>query len=205
MTSDLTPRQKSVLDFIISFQRKHHMAPTVREIVAHLGLSAPAGIHRILNILKDRGYILSEPGRKRSWRFSRELPGKGIPLLGAIAAGTPLEAVENIEEEIPISPSLFGCNTCFGLRVKGDSMIGAHILDGDLAVIRPQQQVENGEIAAVLVQDLLPEATLKRVRRTRASLFLEAANPAYAALQFRGPQRKNVSILGRLVGVVRKG
>lgn len=204
MTPDLTPRQKSVLDFIISFQQQHHMAPTVREIAEHLGLSAPAGIHRILNILKDRGYILSEPGRKRSWRFSKELPGKGIPMLGAIAAGTPLEAVENIEEELPVSPAIFGTDTCFGLHVKGDSMIEAHILDGDLAIIQPQTQVENGEIAAVLVQDLLPEATLKIVRCTRATLILEAANPVYPPMAFKGPQRQKVSILGRFVGIVRK-
>ena len=181
MTSDLTDRQKSVLDFIISFQEAHRMAPTVREIAAHLGLSAPAGIHRILNILKDKGYVVAEAGKKRSWRFSKEVPGRGIPLIGAIAAGNPLEAVENFEEELPVSPSLFGCDTCFGLRVKGDSMIDAHIMDGDIAVIRPQQWVESGGIAAVLVRDLLTEATLKIVRRKGRELRLEPANRRYRA------------------------
>jgi len=176
----------------------------VGEIGAHLDLSAPAGIHRILNVLKDKGYILAEPGKKRSWRFSREIPGRGIPLLGAIAAGKPLETVENLEEELAVAPALFGCGACFGLRVWGDSMIDAHILDGDLAIIRPQQSVENGEIAAVLVQGPLPEATLKIVRRTQTSLSLEPANPAYAALIFKGPQRKQVSILGKFVGIVRR-
>jgi len=204
VTSDLTLRQRSVLEFIIAFQQQHRMAPTVREIGAHLGLSAPAGIHRILNVLKDKGYILAEPGKKRSWRFSREITGRGIPLLGAIAAGKPLEAVENFEEELAVAPALFGCDACFGLRVMGDSMIDAHILDGDLAIIRPQQTVENGEIAAVLVQGQLPEATLKIVRRTQTSLSLEPANPAYAALIFKGPQRKQVSILGKFVGIVRR-
>jgi len=204
MTSDLTSRQKSVLDFIISHQQKHQMAPTVREIGAHLGLSSPAGIHRILNILKDKGYITAEPGKKRSWRFAGELPVKGIPLIGEIAAGSPLEAIENFEEEVAISPSLFGCDTCFGLRVKGDSMIEAHILDGDIAIIRPQKRVENGEIAAVMVQDRLSEATLKRVRRTKTSLILEPANPAYPRMIFRGPRRKTVSIIGKFVGVVRR-
>jgi len=205
MTSDLTPRQKSVLDFIISHQQQHQMAPTVREICSHLGLSAPAGVHRILNVLRDRGYLTAEPGKKRSWRFAGELPVKGVPLIGEIAAGVPLEAVENFEEEVAISPSIFGCDTCFGLKVKGDSMVDAHILDGDIAIIRPQKRVESGEIAAVMVQDLLPEATLKRVRRTKASLILEAANPAYESLVFRGRQRKQVTILGKYVGVVRRG
>jgi repressor LexA len=204
MTSDLTPRQKSVLDIIIAFQQKHRMAPTVREIAAHLGLSGPAGIHRILNILIDKGYILAEAGKKRSWRFSREIVGPGIPLIGSIAAGQPIEAIEDLETMLTISPTVFGCKRCFGLRVKGESMIDAHIMDGDLAIIRPQPRVENGEIAAVLVQDLLPEATLKIVRRTRSTLFLEAANAAYSALVFKGPQRKQVSILGKYVGIVRR-
>jgi repressor LexA len=204
MTTDLTPRQKSVLDIIIAFQQEHRMAPTVREIGAHLGLSGPAGIHRILNILKDKGYLVAEPGKKRAWRFSEDVIGPGIPLVGTIAAGLPLEAVENFETELAVSPALFGCERCFGLRVKGDSMIDAHILDGDLAIIRPQPRVENGEIAAVLVRDLLPEATLKIVRRTRATLFLEPANPAYSPVVFKGPQRKQVSILGKFVGIVRR-
>jgi len=204
MTSDLTPRQKSVLEYIIAFQQEHRMAPTVREICAHLGLKGPAGIHRILNILKDKGYILAEPGKKRSWRFSREVTGRGIPLIGTIAAGQPLEAIENLEAELPIAPSLFGCTRCFGLRVKGDSMIDAHIMDGDLAIIRPAQRVENGEIAAVMVQDLLLEATLKIVRRTKSSVSLHPANAAYDTMVFKGPRRKRVSILGKFVGVVRR-
>jgi repressor LexA len=208
MTSDLTPRQKSVLDFVIAFQRQHRMAPTVREIGAYLGLSGPAGIHRILNILKDKGYILAEPGKKRAWRFSREIAHpdvpRGIPLIGSIAAGTPIEAVENWETELAVSPDVFGCKRCFGLRVRGDSMIDAHIMDGDLAIIRPQPRVEKGEIAAVLVQAQLPEATLKIVRWTRSSLFLEPANAAFPPLVFKGPQRGQVSILGKFVGILRR-
>jgi repressor LexA len=203
MTSDLTPRQKSVLDFIISHQQKHQMAPTVREIAAHLGLSSPAGIHRILNLLKEKGYVNAESGKKRSWRFNGELPGQGIPLIGEIPAGTPLEAVENFEEELPVSPSFFSADACFGLTVKGDSMIDAHIMDGDVAIIRPQKWVEDGEIAAVIVQGLMTEATLKVIRRTPTTLTLKPANPAYSPLVFRGPQRGKVTIMGKLVGVVR--
>jgi repressor LexA len=169
MPSDLTPRQKSVLEYVISFQQEHRMAPTVREICAHLGLNGPAG----------------------------------IPLIGTIAAGLPVEAIENLQGELAVSPALFGAKRCFGLRVKGDSMIDAHILDGDLAIIRPQKRVESGEIAAVIVQDLLPEATLKIVRRTRSTLTLEPANPAYSPLVFKGPQRRQVVILGRYVGLLR--
>ncbi len=204
MTSDLTPRQKSVLDFIVVFQQEQRMAPTVREICAHLGLRGPAGIHRILGVLKEKGYLISEAGKKRSWRFSKENTGKGIPLVGSIAAGVPIEAIENFQEELAISPKLFGCDDCFGLRVSGDSMIEAHILDGDLAIIRPQQRVENGEIAAVTVEGTLPEATLKIVYRSRNSLTLAPANSALSPLVVKGPLRKRVAIIGKLVGVVRR-
>ena len=132
MTSDLTPRQKSVMDFIVAFQQEHLMAPTVREICAHLGLRGPAGIHRILGVLKGKGFLISEPGKKRSWRFSKANTGQGIPLVGSIAAGVPIEAIENFQEELAISPKLFGCDHCFGLRVSGDSMVEAHILDDRL-------------------------------------------------------------------------
>ncbi len=203
-TSDITPRQKSVLDFIIAYQQAHHIAPTVREIAAHLGLQSPGGIHRILNVLKERGCILAEPGRKRAWRFAGELPGRGVPLVGAIAAGVPIEAIRNIDQELKVDPALFGCDRCFGVRVRGDSMTGVHIADGDIAIIRPQPQVENQQIAAVLVQGMLTEATLKIVRRSRATLTLASANPAYHALIFRGRMREKIAILGKCVGVVRK-
>lgn len=204
MTDDLTPRQRSILEFIIRFQQEHLMAPTVREIGARMGLNSPAGIHRILTVLRDKGYLLAEPGKKRAWRFTRDVAGRGIPVLGAIAAGDPLEALENLEEVLEVSPALFGGGNCFGLRVRGDSMIDAHILDGDVAVIRPQARVENGEIAAVMVADLLTEATLKIVRRTRSTLTLKPANRAYSPLVFKGPQRKQVSIVGKYVGILRR-
>ena len=106
--------------------------------------------------------------------------------------------------KLSVSPALFGCETCFGLRVIGDSMVDAHILDGDVAIIRPQKSVENGEIAAVLVEGLLSEATLKVVYRTRTTLTLTPANPAHVPLVFKGKQRGKVSIIGKYVGVVRR-
>ena len=204
MTSELTPRQKSVLEFIVAFQQQRHMAPTVREIAAHLGLQSPGGIHRILSLLKEKGHILAEPGKKRAWRLAGEIPGRCIALIGSIAAGVPIEAIGNIEEELKVDPTLFGCDRCFGLRVRGDSMTGANIADGDIAIIRPQQQVKNGEIAAVLVEDLLPEATLKIVCRTKTALTLKSANPKYRSLIFRWRGRERVSIIGKYVGIVRR-
>lgn len=204
MPSDLTYRQRSVLEFIAIFQKEHRMAPTVREIGSHLGLSAPAGIHRILNVLIEKGYLVASSGKKRSWRLVRDISSWGIPMIGAIAAGVPIDAIENMEEELKIDPALFGSNDCFGLRVQGDSMIGAQIADGDIAIIRPQPQVAHNDIAAVMVQDLLTEATLKIVRHTKTGLTLKSANPKYRSLVFREKGCKRVSIIGKYVGLVRR-
>ena len=203
-TSDLTPRQQSVLAFISDYQREFAIAPTVREIAAHLGLKSPGGIHRILNVLKSRGYLASETAKKRAWRSVKPLPGGGIALIGTIAGGPPIEAVEHLEETLAISPELFGCAECFGLRVRGDSMSGAHIMDGDLAIIKRQDQVDNGRIAAVLVEGLLTEATLKIVRRRGNMLRLEPANRRYKTLVFKGVERRRVRIIGQLAGIVRR-
>lgn len=201
---DLTERQQSVLAYIIDFQQKHAIAPTVGEIAKHLKLHSPSGVHRVLNILRDKGYIHDAAAKKRSWRSTGSISVGVIPLVGAIAAGDPIAAIEHVEEELSISPSLFGCDACFGLRVRGVSMIEAHILDGDLAIIRRQPRVENGEIAAVLVENVSTEATLKIVRSTRAGLTLEPANPRYKPLVFKGAAHKQVTIIGKLVGVVRR-
>ena len=203
MGDELTARQRSVLQFVIDYHRRHRVAPSVREIGRGVGLRSPAGVHRILDILKARGYLDSEPDKQRTWRFAGPLDGPGLPVLGAIAAGAPIEALGEVEEMVAVSPLLFGDEACFGLRVRGDSMEGAHILDGDLAVIRPGVRVISGQIGAVLVADLLTEATLKIVRRDGQTLTLAAANPAYADMVFRNRERRQVTIVGKLAGVVR--
>lgn len=201
--SEITPRQESVLQFIIGFQMANHIAPSVREIAAHQGLRSPAGIHRILNILIEKGYLEAEAGKKRSWRVVRVLNHTGLPVIGSIAAGSPIEALVQEAERLKFDPNLFGSDRCFGLRVKGDSMSGAHIADGDIAVIRPQPYVENGEIAAVLVQDILTEATLKIVRRTKTTVTLKSASPKYPDFKFKGDEYRRVAIIGKYVGIVR--
>lgn len=204
MDLDLTPRQRSVLVFIMDYHKENNIAPTVREIRDYLGLQSPGGIHRILNVLKDKGYLLAESGKKRSWRLARDISGSGIPIVGAIAAGVPIEAIENIEEELKVPPDVFGCDRCFGLRVRGDSMIGANIADGDIAIIQPRSRVKNGEIAAVLVEDVLTEATLKIVQLTHSSLTLKSANPKYRSMIFRWRGRERVTIIGKYVGIIRR-
>lgn len=203
-TYDLTPRQKGVLTYLVRYQKTNGISPTVREIMSDLGLKSPSDIHRILNVLKEKGYILSDEGKKRSWRFAGDVTGDGIPVIGAIAAGRPTEALENAEQELSISPKVFGVNACFALRVKGDSMIDAHIMDGDLAVIRPQRRVEHGEIAAVMVMNQMPEATLKIVQYDAEIIRLVAANDHMPTMVFEGEACNRLTIIGKCVGVVRR-
>ena len=204
ITDDLTERQYEILTFIIDYQRKYNMSPTVREIGKHLGLASPGGIHRILGVLKDKGYLKTERDKNRAYRFTGPISQAGIPLVGSIAAGKPTEALNYVDEELPVAPEMFGGEDCFALKVKGDSMIEAHIVEGDLAIIRPQAQVENGSIAAVIVEDLLIEATLKIVKRRRHTLTLVAANSKYEPMAFTGNERRQVSIVGKMVGLIRR-
>jgi len=201
---DLTRRQAEVLRYVRSHQEEFGIAPTVREICDHFSLRGPAGIHRILHVLVDKGYLAASSGKKRSWRIPGMLGGKSIPIIGRIAAGVPILAVENREEELPVDPSVFGAPDCFALRVQGDSMIGVHIEDGDLAIIRPQNQVDSGQIAAAIVEDILHEATLKIVRKNRYTTELHSANSAYQPIISKGPQRSRIRIIGRFVGIIRR-
>ena len=202
---EITKRQKQVLEFIKKHMEQEGIAPSVREICTHFGLKGPAGVHRILKTLEKKGFIASTPGKKRSWRLTQKVSRyRGIPLLGQIAAGLPIDAIENRTEELPVDAAMFGTDACFALQVKGDSMTGVHITDGDIAVISPCEDVNNGEIAAVLVENIIPEATLKIVRKRPDGIELHAANPAYPPLVFAAEEAASVKILGRLAGIIRR-
>ena len=201
---ELTSRQESVLKIIWQYHREQGFSPTVREICEQLGLAGPAGVHRILKMLEQKGYIKSTSGKKRSWRPVHPEPLHGMPVLGEIAAGEPLDIWDNMDEQLPVDPAFYGHEACFAVRVAGDSMIGMHIRDGDLAVIRPHPNVENGEIVAVLIEEMLMAATLKIIRRKRNVLALHSANPAYPTIRFSGKAREKVRILGKYVGLIRR-
>ena len=180
------------------------ITPTVREICDHFGVSAPAGIHRILHVLIDKGYLIAAKGKKRAWRIPGGPVKKKIPILGRIAAGTPIMAIENREDELLVDPSTFGNESCFALRVKGNSMIDAHIKDGDIAIIQPQEYVDNGQIAAVMIEDILDEATLKIFNKSKNLTELLPANNVYDPIILKGTQQKKINILGKLIGIIRK-
>ena len=199
----VTKRKSQILEYIRKFQAREGYGPTVREICRALGLASPGSLMKHLAALERDGLLSRSPGKSRTWQAVSSGAGPGIPVLGRIAAGTPILAHENREADLPVDPSLFGCDITFALQVKGDSMIEAHIQDEDLAVIRPQADVEDGRIAAVLVEGVEPEATLKVLRRQGDRLELHAANARYEPLVFRGEERSRVRILGQLVGVIR--
>ncbi|MBN1674555.1 MAG: transcriptional repressor LexA [Kiritimatiellae bacterium] len=201
----LTGAQKRVLAYIVARRRATGMPPTVREIAAHFGYKSPNNARQHLRLIEQKGYIrrlsgkargievltAAEPVRRERWAE--------VPLVGRIAAGAPLEAIENRESTLRLDPDLFSADGVFALRVKGDSMKDAGILDGDLAIIRRQPSVEQGEIAAVIVDG---EATLKRFSRAGNRVVLRAENPAYADMAFGADTQ--IEIVGRLIGVVRK-
>jgi repressor LexA len=180
--------------------------PTVREICRGLGLASPGSLMKHLKALEDQGLLSRAPGKNRTFKVAGlEHPSPTIPLLGRIAAGTPILALENREADLPVDPALFGCDVTFALQVRGDSMIDAHIMDGDLAVIQPAEEAPDGQVVAVMVEGAEDEAALKILRRPKGRIELHAANPAHDPLVFEGADRSRIRILGRLVGVIRSG
>ncbi|MDI6828409.1 MAG: transcriptional repressor LexA [Armatimonadota bacterium] len=202
MAKRLTERQKLVLNFLAQYIRKHGYPPSIREIGAGVGIKSLRGVTIHLDALEKKGYIRRER-TSRSIMILRQADEKEeaytkLPLLGAIAAGEPLLAVENIEGELPIPQAMLRNNEkAFLLRVKGDSMIEEHILPGDLVVIRPQQTAENGDLVAVLIGE---EATVKRLRSENGEVVLLPANPAYEPITLRG---KDYRIIGKAIALLR--
>ncbi len=206
----ITAVKKEILEFFGNFQSREGFPPSVREICSGVERSSAGSMHKHLQALETGGYLERMPGKKRTWKLTPkawDLVGKpwppSIPLVGQIAAGTPILAEENKEDDLPVDPSLFGHGQAFALRVKGDSMIDCQIRDGDLAIIRPQDDAEDGQIVAVQVEELEAEATLKVFRRRNGTVELHPANSQYQPFVFRGKERSKIKILGRLIGLIR--
>ena len=203
----LTRRQREVVDFVDVWHRANGYAPTQEEIRAYFGFSSLNAVRSHLNLICKKGFLQVQEGRARAIRVTcpsgcvQDERGEGIPVLGRIAAGVPLFAEENVDELLPTAPSLFGGGEIFAVRVVGESMIQAGIMDGDLAIIRKQHRVENGEIAAVLIDT---DATLKRVYRSTDKLTLKAENPAFRALTYHASTGDAPTIMGLYRGVIRR-
>lgn len=201
---NLTEKQSRICEFIAACQIGNGSPPTQEEIRDHFGFKSINAARGHLVLIEKKGYIRWNVGKARGIQLVQEPVSRrqvnSIPLLGRIAAGVPICAEQNIEGHLPIPPALFGGGELFALHVFGDSMEGAGIRNGDIAIIQKRDSVENGEIAAVLIER---EATLKRVYLSSNSLVLKAENPAFEDLKFAKGKSNLIRILGRYQGIVR--
>ena len=200
----LTGRQQEIWDFLVDYVDRHGYPPTVREIGEAVGLASPSTVHAHLANLERAGLLKRDPTKPRALelvgRERHEAPAgtlEKLPLVGQIAAGGPLLAEQNVEDHLAVPETLKGD---FLLRVKGESMINAGILDGDLVVVQRAQEARNGEIVVALAGDdeSADEATVKRFFRENGRVRLQPENDALEPIY-----AKHVQILGRVTGVFR--
>ncbi len=223
----LTKKQKNLLIFINEKLKHTGVSPSYDEMRMSLNLKSKSGIHRLISALEERGFIKRLPHKARALEviklpenagaqdlynnFSPKIIKGGldlnkiddeevfIPVLGKIAAGLPIEALENQTENLPLSKSFLGSNEYFALKVEGDSMINAGINTGDYVIIKKTNIAESGKIVVALIDD--HEATLKRMRKKGPSIALESANPAYETKIYNN---ERVKIQGVLASLYRK-
>ncbi len=223
----LTKKQKNLLIFINEKLKRTGISPSYDEMRVSLNLKSKSGIHRLISALEERGFIKRLPHKARALEviklpenagaqdlynnFSPKIIKGGldlnkiddeeifVPVLGKIAAGSPIEAFENQSESLPLSKSFLGSNEYFALKVEGDSMINAGINTGDYVIIKKTNIAESGKIVVALIDD--HEATLKRMRKKGPSIALESANPAYETKIYN---TERVKIQGVLASLYRK-
>ncbi|MBI1843180.1 MAG: transcriptional repressor LexA [Actinobacteria bacterium] len=204
----LTDRQQAILTFILNEQQQRGYPPSVREIGEAVGLTSPSTVHSHLGSLQRMGYLVRDPSKPRALEVRYD-PSSGaavdrrpvhhVPLVGDVAAGTDVLAQENIEEVLPVPADLTGDGTLFMLRVRGDSMVDAGILDGDLVVVRQQSDANNGEVVVAGIPG--DEATVKTFRRQKGRIVLVPANARLVPMHF---EPDDVQIFGKVVTVMRK-
>ena len=204
----LTPRQQQVLDFIDVEIRRRGYPPSVREIGEAVGLSSSSTVHAHLAALQDKGYLKRDPTKPRAIEVCFEptsgavvdrRPVKHVPLVGDVAAGTGVLAAEHIEETYPLPEDFTGEGNLFMLRVRGDSMIEAGILDRDYVVVRQQDTADNGDIVVAGIPG--EEATVKTLLRRRNKVVLRPENPALSEMVFEPGE---VTVFGKVVTVLRR-
>ncbi|MCU0255410.1 MAG: transcriptional repressor LexA [Vicinamibacterales bacterium] len=197
----LTKRQREILDYLTDFIQQHGYAPSLEEVGRRFGLSSLATVHKHLTNLQDKGFI------RRSWNRSRSVEvvptrsgGRSVelPLLGYVAAGSPIEAVVG-SESIAVPEDLVGKRETYVLRVRGDSMIDEQIRDGDYVIVEDRRSAENGEMVVALLEG--SDVTLKKFYRENGHVRLQPANPAMAPLVV---EAERVQVRGVVIGVMRK-
>ena len=200
MDLSLTKRQSEIFEFIKAQIDKTGYPPTVREIGTALGLHSPSTVHAHLAKLERSGVLRRDPTKPRAIEIlvdrAKRVMKPSVPLVGQVAAGTPILAEENIEDQFEI-PGVIGADTGdYALQIRGDSMRDAGILEGDYVVVHPADDADNGQIVVALLED---EATVKRFFRDGDSIRLEPENPAYQPIV-----TTEAEILGKVIGVFRK-
>ena len=198
MADDLTPRQREVLDFIRNSLEVFSVPPTRAEIASAFGFASPNAAEDHLKALAKKGAITLEPGSARGIRLVEQL---GLPLIGIVAAGSPLLAVENRLGQLRIDPGLFTPQADFLLRVRGLSMIEAGILDGDLLAVHRTAEARSGQIVVARVHD---EVTVKRLRRQGGRVELLPENPDFEPIVV-DTRNEGFAIEGLAVGLIRAG
>ena len=200
MARNLTDRQRQVLEYLVNAVKNKGYAPSVREIGLALGLRSPSTVHQHLTALEQKGCIRRHGERMRAIEVvDKALVQNGdgvvLPVVGRVSAGQPTLADEQIEEYVAVPPRFFGeVRECFLLRVRGDSMIGAGILPGDLVIVRPQTHAAPGDIVVAMLGE---EATVKRLSLIEGKPVLIPENPAYQ------PMSGEFQVIGRAVGTLR--
>jgi repressor LexA len=201
---DITARQRRIIEFIRKTVRERGYPPTVREIGEAVGLASSSSVHAQLANLERRGLVKRDPTKPRAMELrgpgTSRRGGVDVPLVGRVSAGTPVLADQNIEEYLTVPTGFAGAEDHFALRVSGDSMVGAGILDGDLVVVRRQHAADEGDIVAVLVPGQAEdEATVKRLHKKDGRVILVPENPSMEPFEMT-----EGNILGKVVAVLRR-
>jgi len=198
---ELTRAQKRVFDFILRHIRQRGYPPTVREVARAFGYRSPLAAKQHIDALVKKGYLRRDSGVSRGLSLAMPLLNAAtlsLPVVGTIRAGSPILATENIEEYITLSRELFPLEEGFGLRVVGDSMKDAGILEGDIVIVRPGVEPTQGDIVVALVGD---EATVKRLLIEDGYVVLKPEHPEMSPMRF---EPSEVRIIGRVVGLIRR-
>ncbi len=195
MADDLTPRQREILDFIRNTLEVFGAPPTRAEIAGAFGFASHNAAEDHLKALAKKGAVVLDPRSARGIRLVEQL---GLPLIGSVAAGSPILAVENQLGRIQFDPNLFSPRADYLLKVRGNSMTGAGILDGDLLAVHKTAEARSGQIVVARIED---EVTVKRLSQKGARIELVAENPDYAPIVVDGP----LAIEGLAVGLIRNG
>ncbi len=208
MSETLTPRQREILHVIEKSMQDRGYPPSVREIGEAVGLNSPSTVHNHLATLQKMGYLRRDPTKPRAIevRFDtnsevamERRPARHVPLIGDVAAGTGVLAQENVEDLIPLPTDFTGEGELFMLRVRGESMVDAGILDGDFVVARQQKVADNGDIVVAGIPG--EEATVKTFRKSGNKIILVPSNPRMAPMEFAAGE---VTIYGKVVTVMRR-